>query len=72
MSFDDAERSEPTQALDLGEDDVKDESLVPLRYVKFQNVQSVTVTQQEGAGCELGSSWLPCVTNTIDYSVVME
>ena len=43
MSFDDAERSEPTQALDLTEDDFKDDGLVPLRYVKFQNVQSVTV-----------------------------
>ncbi|MGH0146514.1 UNVERIFIED_CONTAM: hypothetical protein FKN15_034026 [Acipenser sinensis] len=42
MDFDDAERSEPTQALDLTEDDVKEDSLIPLRYVKFQNVNSVT------------------------------
>ena len=45
MSFDDAERSEPTQALDLTDDDFKEDGLVPLRYVKFQNVQSVTVTR---------------------------
>lgn len=43
MGFDDAERSEATQALDLSEEDYKDEGLIPLRYVKFQNVQSVTV-----------------------------
>ncbi|XP_016116771.1 thioredoxin-like protein 1, partial [Sinocyclocheilus grahami] len=43
MGFDDAERSEATQALDLSEEDYKDDGLVPLRYVKFQNVNSVTV-----------------------------
>ncbi len=43
MGFDDAERSEATQALDLSEEDYKDDGLIPLRYVKFQNVNSVTV-----------------------------
>lgn len=43
MGFDDAERSEATQVLELSEEDYKDDSLIPLRYVKFQNVQSVTV-----------------------------
>lgn len=43
MSFDDAEQSEATQVLDLVEEDYKEDGLVPLRYVKFQNVQSVTV-----------------------------
>lgn len=43
MDFDDAERSEPTQALELSEEDYKDEGLISLRYVKFQNVNSVTV-----------------------------
>lgn len=43
MGFDDAERSEATQLLDLAEEDSKEDSLIPLRYVKFQNVQSVTV-----------------------------
>ncbi|KAG7265059.1 hypothetical protein CRUP_024299 [Coryphaenoides rupestris] len=52
MSFDDAERSEPTQALDLGEDDLKDDGLVPLRYVKFQNVQSVTLFVKSNQGDE--------------------
>ncbi len=44
MGFDDAERSEATQVLELSEEDYKDDGLIPLRYVKFQNVQSVTVS----------------------------
>lgn len=43
MGFDDAERSEATQTLELSEEDYKEDGLIPLRYVKFQNVQSVTV-----------------------------
>lgn len=43
MGFDDAERSEATQVLELSEEDYKEDCLIPLRYVKFQNVQSVTV-----------------------------
>lgn len=43
MGFDDAERSEATQVLELAEEDCKEDGLIPLRYVKFQNVQSVTV-----------------------------
>ena len=50
MSFDDAERSEATQALELCEEDYKEEGLIPLRYVKFQNVQSVTVQTGGGGG----------------------
>ncbi|XP_055721088.1 thioredoxin-like protein 1 isoform X2 [Salvelinus fontinalis] len=48
MDFDDAERSEATQTLDLAEEDFKDDGLIPLRYVKFQNVQSVTVVGKKG------------------------
>uniref|UniRef100_A0A8C0MHF0 Thioredoxin like 1 n=1 Tax=Canis lupus familiaris TaxID=9615 RepID=A0A8C0MHF0_CANLF len=43
MDFEEAERSEPTQALELTEDDIKEDGIVPLRYVKFQNVNSVTM-----------------------------
>lgn len=49
MGFDDAERSEATQVLDLAEEDYKEEGLIPLRYVKFQNVQSVTVRTDTAA-----------------------
>uniref|UniRef100_A0A3B4BD42 PITH domain-containing protein n=1 Tax=Periophthalmus magnuspinnatus TaxID=409849 RepID=A0A3B4BD42_9GOBI len=48
MDFDDAEHSEATQSLELCEEDYKDEGLIPLRYVKFQNVQSVTVVGKKG------------------------
>lgn len=48
MGFDDAERSEATQMLELSEEDYKDDGLIPLRYVKFQNVQSVTVRTSIG------------------------
>ncbi|XP_036385285.1 thioredoxin-like protein 1 [Megalops cyprinoides] len=52
MDFDDAERSEPTQALELTEDDVKEDGLIPLRYVKFQNVNSVTLFIKSNQGDE--------------------
>ncbi|XP_075885393.1 thioredoxin-like protein 1 [Nelusetta ayraudi] len=52
MGFDDAERSEATQVLELSEEDYKDDGLIPLRYVKFQNVQSVTVFVKSNQGEE--------------------
>ncbi|KAM9322079.1 thioredoxin-like protein 1 [Pholidichthys leucotaenia] len=52
MGFDDAERSEPTQFLELSEEDYKDDGLIPLRYVKFQNVQSVTLFIKSNQGDE--------------------
>uniref|UniRef100_A0A3Q3NKT2 Thioredoxin-like 1 n=1 Tax=Mastacembelus armatus TaxID=205130 RepID=A0A3Q3NKT2_9TELE len=52
MSFDDAERSEATQTLELSEEDYKDDGLIPLRYVKFQNVQSVTLFVKSNQGDE--------------------
>uniref|UniRef100_A0A3Q3WU53 PITH domain-containing protein n=1 Tax=Mola mola TaxID=94237 RepID=A0A3Q3WU53_MOLML len=48
MGFDDAERSDATQVLELSEEDYKEDGLIPLRYVKFQNVQSVTVGGRAG------------------------
>ncbi|TSK72052.1 Thioredoxin-like protein 1 [Bagarius yarrelli] len=52
MDFDDAERSESTQTLELSEEDYKDEGLIPLRYVKFQNVNSVTLFVKSNQGSE--------------------
>uniref|UniRef100_A0A8C6USY3 Thioredoxin-like 1 n=1 Tax=Neogobius melanostomus TaxID=47308 RepID=A0A8C6USY3_9GOBI len=52
MDFDDAEHSEATQSLELSEDDLKDEGIIPLRYVKFQNVQSVTMFVKSNQGDE--------------------
>uniref|UniRef100_A0A3B1K3T8 Thioredoxin-like 1 n=1 Tax=Astyanax mexicanus TaxID=7994 RepID=A0A3B1K3T8_ASTMX len=52
MDFDDAERSEPTQALELTEEDYKEDGLISLRYVKFQNVNSVTLFIKSNQGDE--------------------
>ncbi|XP_068190871.1 thioredoxin-like protein 1 [Antennarius striatus] len=52
MGFDDAERYEATQALELSEEDYKDDALIPLRYVKFQNIQSVTLFIKSNQGNE--------------------
>uniref|UniRef100_A0A3P9Q7M2 Thioredoxin-like 1 n=1 Tax=Poecilia reticulata TaxID=8081 RepID=A0A3P9Q7M2_POERE len=52
MDFDDAERSQATQTLELSEEDYKDDGLIPLRYVKFQNVQSVTLFVKSNQGDE--------------------
>lgn len=45
MDFEEAETSEPTQALELTPDDIKEDGIVQLRYVKFQNVNCVTVSK---------------------------
>ncbi|XP_063815839.1 thioredoxin-like protein 1 [Pseudophryne corroboree] len=52
MDFDEAMRSEPTQAFELTADDIKEESIIQLRYVKFQNVNSVTLFVQSNQGDE--------------------
>ncbi|NXW06883.1 TXNL1 protein, partial [Fregetta grallaria] len=52
MDFEEAERSEPTQALELTPDDIKEDGIVQLRYVKFQNVNSVTLFVQSNHGDE--------------------
>nr|AVD96635.1 thioredoxin-like protein 1 [Hippocampus abdominalis] len=52
MGFDDAERNEATQTLELAEEDYKDDGIIPLRYVKFQNVQSVTLFIKSNHGDE--------------------
>ena len=52
MDFEEAERSEPTQALELTEDDIKGDSIIPLCYVKFQSVNSVTIFVQSNQGEE--------------------
>lgn len=58
MGFDDAERSEATQLLELADEDCKEDGLIPLRYVKFQNVQSVTVSTRPTEEREsLGPPW---------------
>ncbi|NXG49511.1 TXNL1 protein, partial [Psilopogon haemacephalus] len=52
MDFEEAERSEPTQALELSPEDIREDGIVQLRYVKFQNVNSVTLFVQSNHGAE--------------------
>ncbi|NWR50550.1 TXNL1 protein, partial [Regulus satrapa] len=52
MDFEEAERSEPTQTLELGPEDIKEDGIIQLRYVKFQNVNSVTLFVQSNHGDE--------------------
>jgi hypothetical protein len=50
MDFEETERSEPTQALELTED--KEDSIVPPFFVKCQNISSVTIFVQSNQGGE--------------------
>lgn len=43
LDFDSAESMAPVQAFELGPDDIQEGSLIPLRFVKFQNVQNITI-----------------------------
>ncbi|XP_061223048.1 thioredoxin-like protein 1, partial [Neopsephotus bourkii] len=52
MDFAEAERSEPTQALELRPEDIREAGSIPLRYVKFQHVNSVTLFVQSNHGGE--------------------
>nr|WEP24191.1 thioredoxin-like 1 [Andrias davidianus] len=52
IDFDEAMRSEPTQAVELASEDLKEDGIVQLRYVKFQNVNSVTIFVQSNQGEE--------------------
>ncbi|XP_033726013.1 thioredoxin-like protein 1 [Pecten maximus] len=50
LDFDKAENMEPTQTLELTPDDVKEGTLINLRYVKYQNVKSITIFIKDNLG----------------------
>ncbi|XP_022084619.1 thioredoxin-like protein 1 [Acanthaster planci] len=52
LDFDKAEKSEAVQVLDLTKDDVLEDVVIPLRFVKFQNVSSVTLFVRDNQGME--------------------
>jgi len=43
LDFDQADSSEPVQTLELKPEDLSGEKLIPLRYVKFQNVNNLQI-----------------------------
>ncbi|XP_031568357.1 thioredoxin-like protein 1 [Actinia tenebrosa] len=52
LDFDSAEQFTPIQTLELTADDVKDDSIIQLKYVKFQNVQNMTFFVKDNQGDE--------------------
>ncbi|XP_013421276.1 thioredoxin-like protein 1 [Lingula anatina] len=54
MDFDSAESMEPVQSFELTPDDIKEGGIVNLRYVKYQNVQNLTIFIKDNqAGTEV-------------------
>ncbi|XP_020615546.1 thioredoxin-like protein 1 isoform X2 [Orbicella faveolata] len=52
MDFDSAENFQAVQTLELTPDDIKDDVITPLKFVKFQNVNSLTLFFQNNQGGE--------------------
>ncbi|XP_074661371.1 thioredoxin-like protein 1 [Tubulanus polymorphus] len=52
LDFDSAESMDAIQKIQLTPDDVKEGTLIPLRYVKFQNVSSVSIFVNDNQGGE--------------------
>jgi len=52
LDFDSADSMEPAQMFELTEQDVKEGSIVPFRYVKFQNVSNITLFIKDNLGGE--------------------
>ncbi|XP_027053598.1 thioredoxin-like protein 1 [Pocillopora damicornis] len=52
MDFDSAESFEALQTLELTPEDLTEDAIIPLKFVKFQNVQSLTLFFQNNQGNE--------------------
>ncbi|KAL1919029.1 uncharacterized protein VTP21DRAFT_2410 [Calcarisporiella thermophila] len=52
LGFDEAESVEPTQVLELTERDFQEDEVTPLRFVKFQNVNSIVLFIEDNQGDE--------------------
>ena len=50
--FDSAEGMEPVQLLELGEEDMVEENIINLKFVKFQNVHTITRFVKDNQGSE--------------------
>eukprot|EP00794_Sanderia_malayensis_P006506 gene6506-7250_t len=50
MDFDQAERMVPLESLDLSGEDISGEKIIPLKYVKYQNVQNIAFFMKNNQG----------------------
>ena len=53
MTFDDVDGVEPTQTLKLTPEDLREDGLTKLRFVRFQKVTQLTVFIEDNAGAEI-------------------
>ena len=63
MDFDQAEAQRPVQQLELAPDDLSGDGVVGLNYVKYQNVQNLTVSTGLNALLESIKKLLPARIN---------
>jgi len=52
IDFDQAERMEAVETLDLSSEDITGDKIIELRYVKFQNVQNIVIFVKDNQGDE--------------------
>ena len=69
MDFDQAEAQRPVQQLELTPDDLSGDGVVGLNYVKYQNVQNLTVSTGLNALLESIKKLLPA---RIDLSILVQ
>ena len=58
MDFDQAEAQRPIQQFELAPDQLSDDGVVGLNYVKYQNVQNLTVSTSERSIREFSSTFI--------------
>ena len=56
MGFEDCEDVDPTQELELSAEDLREDAeALPLKFVKFQRVKSITIFVEDNAGGDISA-----------------